>query len=154
MGVQDRLRHPHCHQHLDDCDGDIRCGPRRGKSGVRHHHRGYQYRLEQRHAGHGGTTDGDGAGTAVRPVVPIPVRRHYHVGADDLYFHHHLWPYAGSLFSHQRGPHSYGRDAGPGVGRHGPELSQIPVCPGIPGISDYGVRGDLCGAGAEYLRKR
>jgi hypothetical protein len=26
-------------------------------------------------------------------VVPVPVRRHYHVGADHLHFHHHLRAY-------------------------------------------------------------
>ena len=37
-----------------------------------------------------GSADGNGAGATVRPVVPIAVRGHYHVGADHLHFHYHI----------------------------------------------------------------
>ena len=32
----------------------------------------------------------DGPGAAVRPVVPIPLCGHYHVGAGDLHFHYYI----------------------------------------------------------------
>ena len=58
------------------------------------------------------------------------------------------------FLSDQRGPHPHGGDAGEGVRRHGPKLSEIAVCPGIPGLSYYGVRSDLRGAGAGHLHQR
>ena len=81
-------------------------------------------------------------------------RGHYHVGADHLHLHHHLWPDAGNLSHYQHGPHPHGGDAGQGMGRHGAELFEVPVCPGFPGVPHHGVRGDLCGAGAGDCRKR
>ena len=33
------------------------------------------------------------AGAAVRPVVPVALYRHYHVGALHLYLYRDLWPY-------------------------------------------------------------
>ena len=44
----------------------------------------------KRHGGYRGSADGNGAGATVRPVVPIAVRGHYHVGADHLHFHYHI----------------------------------------------------------------
>ena len=40
--------------------------------------------------GYRGSADGDGAGAALRPMVPVSVRGHYHVGADHLHFHYHI----------------------------------------------------------------
>ncbi len=37
--------------------------------------------------------DGYGPGAAVRPVVPVALYRHYHVGALHLYLYRDLWPY-------------------------------------------------------------
>ena len=34
-----------------------------------------------------------GPGAAVRPVVPVALYRHYHVGALHLYLYRDLWPY-------------------------------------------------------------
>ena len=40
--------------------------------------------------------------------------------------------------------------AQPGMGADGPELSPLPVRPGLSGVSHYYLCGHLCGAGAEY----
>lgn len=53
-------------------------------------YRRHQHQHFKRHGGYRGSADGNGVGAAVRPVVPVAVRWHYHVGADHLHFHYHI----------------------------------------------------------------
>ena len=93
VDFQNSLRHPDRHQHLEHCHGCFRCGARGCQSGVRRYHLGCQHRHQLRYYRHGEPPDGDGAGAAVRPVVPVALYRHYHVGALHLYLYRDLWPY-------------------------------------------------------------
>jgi len=40
------------------------------------------------------------------------------------------------------------------MGRHGPELFEVPACSGLPGVPYHGVRRNLRGPGSEYRRER
>ncbi len=72
-----------------------------------------------RDGGFGAKAHGDGFGAAVRAVVPVPVYRPYHVGADHLYFYRHLWPYAGNISRHLGRAGPDGRYDGQGMGGMG-----------------------------------
>ena len=41
----------------------------------------------------GAETYGNGSGPLFGLLVPVPLYRHYHVGAVYLYLYRHLWPY-------------------------------------------------------------
>ena len=81
------------------------------------------------------------------------VYRHYHVGAVYLHFHRDLWPYDRNLPCHVGGPHPNGDHDGQGMGRHGPELLAQPAGPGLPGVFDYRLCGDLRRTGAEHRHR-
>ena len=51
------------------------------------------------------------------------------------------------------GPHPNGDHDGQGMGRHGPELSAQPAGPGLPGVFDYRLCGDLRRTGAEHRHR-
>lgn len=70
--------------------GGVRCRPKRRCQRLWADYRRHQHQHFKRHGGYRGSADGNGAGAAVRPVVPIAVRGHYHVGADHLHFHYHI----------------------------------------------------------------
>ena len=90
VGVQVRCRCPDRNKHMDDCNGRIRCRPKRRCQRLRADYRRHQHQHFKRHGGYRGSADGDGIGAALRPMVPVAVRWHYHVGADHLHFHYHI----------------------------------------------------------------
>ena len=49
-----------------------------------------------------------------------------------------------------RGADPFCHDGQPGMGPYGAELLEVPAGAGLSGISYYGLRRHLCGAGAEY----
>ena len=75
-----------------------------------------------------------------------------------LYFHCHLWPYAGNLYADQFSAHPGGYPVQPGNGEHGAELSEVLVryfqgllillCVGIYAVLIQGIAtsGDPIGA--------
>ena len=69
------------------------------------------------------------------------------------HFHRDLWPYDRNLPCHVGGPHPDGDHDGQGMGRHGPELPAQPAGPGLPGVFDYRLRGDLRRVGAEHRHR-
>ena len=58
-----------------------------------------------------------------------------------------------NLPCHVGGPHPDGDHDGQGMGRHGPELPAQPAGPGLPGVFDYRLRGDLRRTGAEHRHR-
>ena len=64
-----------------------------GGAGGGHHRFGRFHRHLLCHDRYGVPADGYGTGAAVRPVVPVALYRHYHVGAVYLYLYRDLWPY-------------------------------------------------------------
>ena len=64
----------------------------------------------------------------------------------NLHLHHRLWPYDRDLSGHVCRADSHGHHGQPGMGTDGAKLSAQPVRAGIPGISDYHLRSDLCRA--------
>ena len=56
------------------------------------------------------------------------------------------------VFDRIRGTDPVCHDGQPGMGSYGAELLEVPAGAGLSGISYYGLRRHLCGAGTEYRR--
>ena len=78
----------------------------------------------------------------------------HHVGADHLHLYHHLRAHDRDLPCHQHRAHPHGHHDGQGMGRHGAELSPLPVGFGVSGLSHHHLHRHLCGAGTEYAHRR
>ena len=70
-----------------------------------------------------------------------------------VHFHHHLWPYAGNLRRDLVRPYPYGDACQPGLGADGAKLPEKPAGAGLPRLSNHGVRGNLCRAGADHQHR-
>ena len=69
-------------------------------------------------------------------------------------FHHRVRAYAGNLLNDLVRPYPDGDHGKPGMGAAGPELSEIPVCAGLPRLLNHGVRRHLRGASADHFHKQ
>ena len=157
LDFQNGLRHPHRNQHMEYCYGRVRRGAECGQQCGRN----YRFRHIHRHQlRHGKPTDaahGYGPRPPVRAVVPEYFRGLYHVGAHDLHFHHRVREDDRDLFSHLNRADPDGDDAQPRMGRHGPELSALPVRTRFSGLSHYRLcsnlrrfgTGNRCGYGCQ-----
>ena len=91
-----------------------------------------------------------GHGRTARAVVPVPFRGAYHERPFHLYHACHLRPHDRGVFDNFRWTNSACHYDEPGLEPYGAELLEIPVCIGVPGISNHGVRGNLLCFGTEY----
>lgn len=87
-------------------------------------------------------------------MVPVPLCRADHERPLHLYHAGHLRPHDRGVSDdlHRADPPCH-HDK-PGLELHRAELPEIPVRPGVPGVSYHGVRGYLFGAGPGHCRGR
>ena len=153
MDFQNGLRHPHCDQHMEYRHGRVRRGAERGQQRGGNHRFRHVHRHQLRHGKPSDAAHGYGTRPPVRAVVPEHFRGLYHVGAHDLHFHHRVREDDRNLLSHIYRADPDGDDAQPGVGRHGAELSALPVRTGISGLSHHRLRGDIRRSGKKHQRE-
>lgn len=89
----------------------------------------------------------------VEQLAGHPEARGYHESPVPVHFHHHLWPYAGNLRRDLVRPYPYGDACQPGLGADGAKLPEKPAGAGLPRLSNHGVRGNLCRAGADHQHR-
>ena len=87
----------------------------------------------------------------VRAVVPVPFCGAHHERPLHLYHARHIRAHDRGVPDDLRRPDPPRHPDEPGLGLHRAELPEIAVRPGLPGVFDHGVRGNLRRAGADDL---